>query len=108
MYRAAILATSLFLMLTSGASAQSVSARVTGVASGAGSVAGQATTGVTGSAGYLGQGSNGASYSSGSVLGGDLPGGYAVKLGDKVIKLRGDIGVGSDSSNFRAGVGIPF
>jgi len=31
-----------------------------------------------------------------------------VKLGDKVINLRGNVGVGDNGGNFKAGVGLPF
>ena len=43
-----------------------------------------------------------------SFLGGELPGGVKVKLGDKVISLRGNVGVGDNGDNFKAGVGLPF
>jgi hypothetical protein len=43
---------------------------------------------------------------SSSLLGGELPGGVKVKLGDKV--LRGNVGVGDNGGNFKAGVGLPF
>jgi hypothetical protein len=43
-----------------------------------------------------------------SLLGGELPGGVKVKLGDKVINLRGNVGVGDNGGNFKAGVGLPF
>ena len=106
MIKVAIFFTSIVLMVGPQASAQSVSGRVTGTAGGVGSVAGQTTAGVAGASGS--QGFGGADFSPGSMLGGDLPGGYGVKVGDKLIKLRGDIGVGADRSNFRAGVGVPF
>ena len=35
-------------------------------------------------------------------------GGVKVKLGDKVINLRGNVGVGDNGGNFKAGVGLPF
>jgi hypothetical protein len=38
---------------------------------------------------------------SGSLLGGELPGGVKVKLGDNV-------GVGDNGGNFKAGIGLPF
>ena len=44
----------------------------------------------------------------GSLLGGELPGGVKMKLGDKVINLRGNVGVGDNGGNFKAGVGLPF
>ena len=44
----------------------------------------------------------------GSSVGGELPGGLSVKVGDRVIKFRGAVGVGDDRTNFRAGAGIPF
>ena len=31
-----------------------------------------------------------------------------VKLGDKVINLRGNVGLGDNGGNFKAGVGLPF
>ncbi len=31
-----------------------------------------------------------------------------MKLGDKEIKLRGNLGVGDNGGNFKAGVGLPF
>ena len=37
-----------------------------------------------------------------------LPGGVSVKMGDKVISLRGAVGVGDDRGQFKAGAGIPF
>jgi hypothetical protein len=44
----------------------------------------------------------------GSLAGGELPGGVKMKLGDKVIDLRGNVGVGDNGGNFKAGVGLPF
>jgi hypothetical protein len=43
-----------------------------------------------------------------ALLGGELPGGVKMKLGDKVIDLRGNVGVGDNGGNFKAGVGLPF
>jgi hypothetical protein len=42
------------------------------------------------------------------LVGGGLPGGYKMKLGDKIIDFRGAVGVGDDRRNFSAGVGVPF
>lgn len=53
-------------------------------------------------------GTSGVDLSANSTAGGDLPGGFGMKVGDKVIKFRGAVGVGDDRSNAKAGVGIPF
>jgi hypothetical protein len=82
-----------------------VSGRVSGTVGEAGSVAGPATAG----AGPSGSQSPGSSnLPTGSLAGGELPGGVKMKLGDKVIDLRGNVGVGDNGGNFKAGVGLPF
>lgn len=43
-----------------------------------------------------------------SLVGGELPGDVKMKLSDKVINLRGNVGVGDNGGNFKAGVGLPF
>src|SRR5262249_18171353 len=92
-------------VFASAANGQSVSGRVTGAVGEIGSVAGQAAVG-TGPTGSQAPGSSNLPNS--SVLGGELPGGVKMKLGDKVIDLRGNVGVGDSGSNFKAGVGLPF
>jgi hypothetical protein len=87
------------------ANAQSVSGRVTGTVGEVGSVAGQATAG-TGPSGS--QSPPSSNLPTGSLVGGELPGGVKMKLGDKVIDLRGNVGVGDNGGNFKAGVGLPF
>lgn len=93
------------VIFASGARAQSVSGRVTGTVGEVGSVAGQAnvSSGPSGS-----QAAGSSNLPSGSVVGGELPGGVKMKLGDKEIKLRGNLGVGDNGGNFKAGVGLPF
>src|SRR5262245_61828479 len=86
------------LMLAVPANAQSLSDRVTGTVGGVGNAVGGATSGVAGSGGSLSSGS--AAISSGTLSGGDLPAGFGVKAGDKVIQFRGAVGVGDDRSNF--------
>ena len=92
-------------VFASAANAQSVSGRVTGAVGEIGSVAGQAAadTGPTGS-----QTPGSSNLPNSSPLGGELPGGVKMKLGDKVIDLRGNVGVGDNGGNFKAGVGLPF
>jgi hypothetical protein len=99
-----IFATAIFAF-ASAANAQSVSGRVTGTVSEVGSVAGQASlgTGPTGS-----QTPSSTIVPDSSLVGGELPGGVKMKLGDKVINLRGNVGVGDNGGNFKAGVGLPF
>jgi hypothetical protein len=93
------------LVMANAANAQSVSGRVTGTVGEVGSVTGQATAG----AGPSGSQSPGSSnLPTGSLVGGELPGGVKMKLGDKVIDLRGNVGVGDNGGNFKAGVGLPF
>src|SRR5215469_9012210 len=93
------------LVVASAANAQSVSGRVSGTVGEVGSVAGQAA---------VGAGPNGSAAPSSTnppnsaLLGGELPGGVKMKLGDKVIDLRGNVGVGDNGGNFKAGVGLPF
>jgi hypothetical protein len=91
MKRTIIALASIFLVFATQAIAQTASSRVTEQLGGVGLLPGQVTTGVPG----------------GSQPG-EVPGGLGVKLGDKVIKLRGAAGDGDDRSNFKAGVGIPF
>ena len=92
---------SLILLLAAEADAQSVSSRVTGAVSGVGSVAVDATTGGAPAADPY-------RVSPGSAAGGDLSGGVGMKVGEKVIKFRGAVGVGDDRGNVKAGVGVPF
>lgn len=105
MKRIGVVIGSAALVLASAANAQSVSGRVTGTVGEVGSVAGQAAAGV-GPSGSQAPGSNNLPNS--SLLGGELPGGVKMKLGDKVINLRGNVGVGDNGGNFKAGVGLPF
>jgi hypothetical protein len=70
-----------------------------------GSAAGQAAVGA-GPSGSQASGSTNLPNS--SLLGGELPGGVKMKLGDKVINLRGNVGVGDNGGNFKAGVGLAF
>ena len=102
MYKITIALTGL-LVLVSEANAQNVPGRVAGTVAGVGSAAGQAAPGLTGS-----QSLSGMDLSTNSTAGGDLPGGIGVKVGDKVIKFRGAVGVGEDRGNVKAGVGVPF
>jgi hypothetical protein len=93
------------LVITNAANAQSVSGRVTGTVGEVGSVTGQASAGTAPSASHpLGS----TDLSTNSLVGGELPGGVKMKLGDKVIDLRGNVGVGDNGGNFKAGVGLPF
>ena len=83
------------LVMANAANAQSVSGRVTGTVGEVGSVAGQATAG----AGPSGSQSPGSSnLPTGSLVGGELPGGVKMKLGDKVIDVRGNVGVGDNGA----------
>jgi hypothetical protein len=93
------------LVMANAANAQSVSGRVSGTVGEVGSVAGQATAGAgpTGS-----QSPPSSNLPTGSLVGGELPGGVKMKLGDKVIDLRGNVGVGDNGGNFKAGLGLPF
>ncbi|HEY6023260.1 MAG TPA: hypothetical protein VIV34_03680 [Pseudolabrys sp.] len=100
-----VLATVLLILATE-VDAQNVSGQVNGTVGGIGSVASQTTAGVTGSGGS--QPYYGVDTSTGSSTGGNIPGGLGLKVGDKVIKLRGAAGVGDDRRNVKAGVGIPF
>jgi hypothetical protein len=83
---------------------KAVSGRVTSTVVEVGSVAGPAAVG----AGPSGSQAPGSNLPGSSLLGGELPGGVKVKLGDKVINLRGNVGVGDNGGNFKAGVGLPF
>jgi hypothetical protein len=105
MKRIGVIVTSVAFVFASAANGQSVSGRVTGTVGEVGSVAGQAAAGV-GPGGSQAPGST--NLPNGSMLGGDLPGGVKMKLGDKVINLRGNVGVGDNGGNFKAGVGLPF
>jgi hypothetical protein len=93
------------LVMANAATAQSVTGRVTGAVGEVGSVAGQASAGAA-SSGSQSLGST--NLPTGSVVGGELPGGVKMKLGDKVFDLRGDVGVGDNGGNFKAGVGLTF
>jgi hypothetical protein len=105
MKRVGIVIGSIAFVLASAANAQSVSGRVTGTVGEVGAVAGQAAV----SAGSSGsQASGGTNLPNSSSLGGELPGGVKMKLGDKVIDFRGNVGVGNNGGNFKAGVGLPF
>ncbi len=105
MKRVAVVVGCVAFVFASGARAQSVSGRVTGTVGEVGSVAGQAnvSSGPTGS-----QATGSSTLPNGSVVGGELPGGVKMKFGDKEIKLRGNVGVGDNGGNFKAGVGLPF
>jgi hypothetical protein len=70
-----------------------------------GSIAGQAAMGAGPSGSQAPSSSN---LPNSSPLGGELPGGVKMKFGDKVIDLRGNVGVGDNGGNFKAGVGLPF
>jgi hypothetical protein len=96
----------MLLLLAAQANAQSLPGRVTGAVGGVGSTVGGAAAGASGLGGA--QASSGVGNLGGSMSGGDLPAGFGVKAGDKVIQFRGAVGVGDDRSNVRAGVGIPF
>jgi hypothetical protein len=105
MKRAGLVIANIVFIFASAANAQSVSGRVSGTVGEVGSVAGQASVGA-GSSGSQGPGS--INLPNSSLLGGELPGGVKMKLGDKVINLRGNVGVGDNGGNFKAGVGLPF
>src|SRR5262249_61188611 len=45
--------------------------------------------------------------SNSSLLGGELPAGGKMKLGDKVINLPGNVGVGDNGGNFKSRRGLP-
>jgi hypothetical protein len=104
MKRIGIVIANITFIFASAANAQSVSGRVTSTVGEVGPVAGQAAVG----AGPSGSQASGSNLPSGSLLGGELPGGVKVKLGDKVINLRGNVGVGDNGGNFKAGIGLPF
>jgi hypothetical protein len=105
MNRIGIVIANIAFVFASAANAQSVSGRVTGTVGEVGSLAGQGAVGA-GPSGSQASGSTNLPNS--SLLGGELPGGVKVKLGDKVINLRGNVGVGDNGGNFKAGVGLPF
>lgn len=103
MKRIGIVIANITFIFATAANAQSVSGRVTSTVGEVGSVAGQ-----TVGAGPSGSQAPGSNLPGSSLLGGELPGGVKVKLGDKVINLRGNVGVGDNGGNFKAGVGLPF
>jgi hypothetical protein len=105
MKRIGLVIASVAFVFASAANAQSVSGRVTGTVGEAGAGAGQAAAGagLTGS-----QAPSSSNPSNSSLLGGELPAGVKMKLGDKVINLPGNVGVGDNGGNFKAGVGLPF
>jgi len=103
MKRIGLVIASVAFVFASAANAQSVSGRVTGTVGEAVAGAGQAGAGLSGS-----QAPSSSNSSNSSLLGGELPAGVKMKLGDKVINLRGNVGVGDNGGNFKAGVGLPF
>jgi hypothetical protein len=105
MKRIAVMIASAAFVFTNTANAQSVSGRVTGTVGEVGSVTGQAGVGAGSSESQAPASTN---LPNSSVLGGELPGGVKMKLGDKVIDFRGNVGVGDNGGNFKAGVGLPF
>ena len=98
MKRIGLVIASVAFVFSSAANAQSVSGRVTGTVGEAG-----AGAGLSGS-----QAPSSSNPSNSSLLGGELPAGVKMKLGDKVINLPGNVGVGDNGGNFKAGVGLPF
>ncbi|MBX9711134.1 MAG: hypothetical protein K2X60_08875 [Xanthobacteraceae bacterium] len=100
-----IVLTGTLVFFAGAANAQSVSNRVSGVASGVGGVAGSAGAGIGGVANPFAGLSD---YGGASPSGGVLPGGMGVKVGDKTVTIKGAVGVGDDRSTFKAGAGIPF
>jgi opacity protein-like surface antigen len=98
MKRIGLVIASVAFVFASAANAQSVSGRVTGTVGEAG-----AGAGLSGS-----QAPSSSNPSNSSLLGGELPAGVKMKLGDKVINLPGNVGVGDNGGNFKAGVGLPF
>ena len=82
-------------VFASAANAQSVSGRVTGAVGEVGSVVGQTGVGPALSGPQAPGSSN---LPNSSFLGGELPGGIKMKLGDKVIDLRGNVGVGDNAA----------
>ena len=97
MKRIGLVIASVAFVFSSAANAQSVSGRVTGTVGEAG-----AGAGLSGS-----QARSSSNPSNSSLLGGELPAGVKMKLGDKVINLPGNVGVGDNGGNFKAGVGLP-
>jgi len=97
MKRIGLVIASVAFVFSSAANAQSVSGRVTGTVGEAG-----AGAGLSGS-----QAPSSSNPSNSSLLGGELPAGVKMKLGDKVINLPGNVGVGDNGGNFKAGVGLP-
>jgi hypothetical protein len=95
----------LLLAFATPVKAQNVGGRVSSGVGGAGAaVTGQAALGTSSGPQSLGA----AVGSTSSTIGGDASGGLPMKLGDKVIKLRGAFGVQQNQDSFRAGVGLPF
>jgi opacity protein-like surface antigen len=94
MKRIGLVIASVAFVFASAANAQSVSGRVTGTVGEAG-----AGAGLSGS-----QAPSSSNPSNSSLLGGELPAGVKMKLGDKVINLPGNVGVGDNGGNFKAGV----
>jgi hypothetical protein len=105
MKRIGITIAAVVFVFAGAANAQSVSGRVTGAVGEVGSVAGQTGVGAALSGPQAPGSSN---LPNSSLVGGELPGGVKMKLGDKVIDLRGNVGVGDNGGNFKAGVGLPF
>jgi len=97
MKRIGLVIASVAFVFASAANAQSVSGRVTRTVGEAG-----AGAGLSGS-----QAPSSSNPSNSSLLGGELPAGVKMKLGDKVINLPGNVGVGDNGGNFKAGVGLP-
>ena len=107
-----VLWTSILLLATTGVDAQSITNRVTGTVAGVGSVGAGTAAGVGSPASQSAGAANpfsalNESYS-GSSTGGELPGAYGTKIGGRDVQFRGAVGVGSDSSAFKAGAGIRF
>ena len=104
--------TLLILVSLASTHAQSVG-KVTGIVGAtAGSAA--ASVGVSGGASAGGASGGGADLSglgnalAGPTYSGELPGRMGVKMGDKVIELRGAVGLGDQQNNYKIGAGIPF
>lgn len=114
MDRVKIAVTSAVLLLfAASAHAQNVSGGATGAAGAAvGGVTGGVTSGLGGAAGpgaanpYSAL--NDPILPDSSNTGGDVSGGLGVKVGDRLIKFRGAVGVGQDRSDFKAGAAIPL
>lgn len=100
MNKITIALTGMLLVLSPDVYAQNAANRATSAVSGLESLAGSAVAPPGGSQTL--------DLSTSSTTGGELPGGYGMKVGDKVLKFRGAVGVGDDRSNVKAGVGVPF